>query len=73
MWVNRNLIEWLVLITFIFVSPGYMFGLDRLYFLWREEKARKPVPEKATVTEGSFERREVIRNLISLPALGAFA
>jgi len=73
LWVNRNLIECLVLITFIFVSPGYMFGLDRLYFLWREEKARRPVPEKPTENEGSSQRREVIRNLISLPVLGAFA
>ena len=73
LWVNRNLIEFFVLTTFVFISPGYMFGLDRLYSRWREEKARKPVPEQVEAGTGGFNRRTVIKNLISLPALGAFA
>lgn len=73
LWVNRNLIEFFVLATLIFISPGTLFGLDRLYTLWREEKARKPVPDSSIRGEEGFGRREVIRNLISLPALGAFA
>ena len=73
LWVNRNLIEFLVLVAFAFFPPSYLFGLDRLFVRWKEEKAHKPVPEIPAASEGGLERREVIRNLISLPAIGAFA
>lgn len=73
LWVNRNLIEFFVLTAFIFIPVSYFFGLDRLIIRWKEEKARKPVagmPEEKNVISG---RRELIRDLISVPALGAFA
>lgn len=73
LWVNRNLIEFFVLTAFIFIPASYFFGLDRLIIRWKEEKARKPVddlPEEKNVIPG---RRELIRDLISVPALGAFA
>jgi uncharacterized membrane protein YphA (DoxX/SURF4 family) len=73
LWVNRNLIEFFVLCAFILLSPDYHFGLDRLYSEWKEEKARKPVPGTADGSYDNNGRREVIRNLISLPAIGAFA
>lgn len=73
LWVNRNLIEFFVLTLFIFLSPGYLFGLDRLYANWKEEKARKPVPDLPAGNEKGTDRREVIKNLISIPAIGAFA
>jgi len=73
LWVNRNLIELFVLITFVFLSPGYLFGLDRLYFKWKEEKARQPVPDSKAADQMYPGRREVIRNLISVPAVGLFA
>jgi uncharacterized membrane protein YphA (DoxX/SURF4 family) len=72
LWVNRNLIEFFVLAAFIFLSSDYLYGLDRLYSKWRYEKARKPVPGLPS-EQGGFGRREVIKNLISLPAIGAFA
>ncbi len=73
LWINKTLIELLVLVAFAFLSPSYMFGLDRLYVRWKEEKARQPVPGLPTETRKGIERREAIRNLISVPALGAFA
>lgn len=75
LWVNRNLIEFFVLVAFIFMSVDFHFGLDRLFKRWREEKARKPVPGSpaAPDTAPRLDRREVIRNLISVPAVGAFA
>jgi uncharacterized membrane protein YphA (DoxX/SURF4 family) len=73
LWVNRNLIEFFILIVFFFLTTDYQYGLDRLYRKWKEEKARKPIPETGSDDKNSFERREVIKNLISVPAIGAFA
>jgi hypothetical protein len=73
LWVNRNLIEFFILTTFIFLSSDNFFGLDRLYLKWKEEKARKPVPDPITDKGRGLDRREVVKNLISVPAIGAFA
>jgi uncharacterized membrane protein YphA (DoxX/SURF4 family) len=73
LWVNRNLIELFVLTAFIFISPGTLFGLDRLYRTWRDEKARMPVPDKKTDADVAEGRREMVRNLVSIPAIGVFA
>jgi len=71
LWINRNLIEFFILAAFIFISPGWLFGLDRLYAGWREENARKPVPDQPLAK--GLARRELIKDMISLPAIGAFA
>ena len=73
LWVNKNLIEFFVLMAFTFLPTGYLFGLDRLYRSWKEEKARQPVPDSSGDPEQSADRREVIKNLIGVPAVGAFA
>jgi len=73
LWVNRNLIELFALTLFIFVSPGYHYSLDRLISRWKEEKARKPVGEIPSALKSGVGRRDVLRDLISIPALGAFA
>jgi uncharacterized membrane protein YphA (DoxX/SURF4 family) len=73
LWVNKTLIEFFVLMAFIFISSGSHFGLDRLYLRWKEEKARKPVPDTAADSGLVKGRREIIKDLISVPALGAFA
>ena len=73
LWVNRNLIEFFILTTFIFIPSGYLFGLDRLYSEWRDKQARKPVPDLPAGKSINPNRREVIKNLISIPAIGAFA
>ena len=73
LWVNRNLIELVALALFIFVKPEYHFSLDRLITRWRDEKARKPVGEMPSDPITGVGRREALRDLISIPALGAFA
>lgn len=71
LWVNKTLIEFFVLLAFVFIPANMQFCLDRLYSRWREEKARRPVPVTREVkNEG---RRQAIRDLISIPALGVFA
>jgi uncharacterized membrane protein YphA (DoxX/SURF4 family) len=73
LWVNRNLIEFFVLIAFIFISTDYLFGLDRLFKRWREMKVHKPVAETVIENGKRKDRREMIKDLITVPALGAFA
>jgi uncharacterized membrane protein YphA (DoxX/SURF4 family) len=73
LWINKTLIEFFVLTAFSFMASGYHFGLDRLIERWREEKARKPVGEKPADIKKVLDRREAIRDLISVPALGIFA
>lgn len=73
LWVNRNLIELFVLAIFVFISPASHYGLDRLIKRWKEERARQPVPEPSGGKEAASQRRELLRDLISVPAIGAFA
>ncbi len=73
LWINKTFIEFFILLVFTFISSDYHFSLDRLYNRWREEKARKPVPNLPSDKERATGRREAIRDLISFPALGAFA
>jgi len=73
LWVNRNLIELFALALFIFLSRDNHFSFDRLIERWREEKARKPVGEMPADSRTGVGRREALRDLISIPALGAFA
>jgi uncharacterized membrane protein YphA (DoxX/SURF4 family) len=73
LWVNKNLIEFFILVAFAFISPEYLFGLDRFYARWREEKARQPIPDIPSVSNKGIKRREAIRDLISVPVVGAFA
>ncbi len=73
LWVNRNLIELIALSVFVFMAPSNHFGLDRLIWRWKEEKARKPVGDMPADTKNGSGRREAIRDLISIPAFGAFA
>ena len=73
LWVNKTLIEFFVLVAFSFMSSEYHFGLDRLVKRWRDEKARKPVADLPTDSKRGVGRREAIRDLISIPALGVFA
>lgn len=73
LWVNRNLIELFALAVFIFISQEYHYSLDRLIARWKDEKARKPVGEMPVDSKSGLGRREALRDLISIPALGAFA
>ena len=73
LWVNRNLIELFALSVFIFISPFSHYSLDRLISRWKDEKARIPVGETAADPGKGIGRRDVLRDLISIPAFGAFA
>ena len=72
LWVNKNLIELALLIIFAVLSPDFFYGIDRLIKRWKEEKPHAPVP--TIKKEGvPLQRREVLRDLVSVPVLGAFA
>lgn len=73
LWVNKTLIEFFVLLGYIFITPDNHFSLDRLRIRWKEEKARKPVADSSSDNKYGKGRREMIRDLISIPAVGAFA
>jgi uncharacterized membrane protein YphA (DoxX/SURF4 family) len=72
-WVDKNLIEFLVLIVFAFLSRDFFYGADRWLLHWKEEKPDAPIPPNASDGGFSEKRREVLRDLISVPFLGAFA
>lgn len=73
LWVNKTMIEFFVLVAFAFVSSSYFFGIDRLYKRWKDEKARQPVPDLTAGSNKVLKRREAIKDLIAVPAIGAFA
>ena len=71
-WVSKTLILLFILLVFIAIPADIWFGLDRLIQRWKRAKPKAPIP--AGKQEGSFlQRREVLRDLISFPVLGAFA
>lgn len=72
LWVNKTLIEFFILLVFVFLPADLFLGADRLIKRWKEEKAHAPIPP---VKKGKalLQRREVLRDLISVPLLGAFA
>ena len=73
-WVNKTLIEFFILLVFMAVPADFFFGIDRLLKKWKEEKARAPIPTNKKETKAtSVQRRELLRDLISVPFLGAFA
>jgi len=73
LWVNKTLIEFFVLVAFSFLPSHYHFSFDRLIKRWKDEKARKPVADLPNDPKSGVGRREAIRDLISIPALGVFA
>jgi len=71
-WVNKTLIELVMLLVFATLPVDFFFGADRLIRRWKEEKPHPPIaPVKND--RAFLQRREVLRDLISLPLLGAFA
>lgn len=71
-WVNKTLILLFILLVFAVLPSDIWYGIDRLIRRWKNEKPEAPVPvEKEEGT--SMQRRELLRDLISVPFLGAFA
>ncbi len=73
LWVNKTFIQFLVLTVFALLPSHLLFGADRLIRTWKEEKAHAPIPSQKNETGALTDRRELLRNLISVPFLGAFA
>lgn len=72
LWVNKTFIELFILIVLIALPGEYLPGIDRLIKRWREEKALAPIPVPKE-EKNTFNRREILRDLIGVPFLGAFA
>jgi uncharacterized membrane protein YphA (DoxX/SURF4 family) len=72
LWVNKTLIEFFILLAFVVVPADFFYGFDRWIKRWKDEKAEVPIPV-VKVAGTSFQRREVLRDLISIPFIGAFA
>ncbi len=74
LWVNKTFIELFILLVFTVLPANMFYGADRWIKQWREEKAEAPIPnikkEDVSVAE---KRREFLRDMISVPFLGAFA
>ncbi|NOR35062.1 MAG: DoxX family membrane protein, partial [Bacteroidales bacterium] len=72
-WVDKNLIELFMLIVFVFLPTAYFFGADRLIKRWKEERPSAPVPASGPEEGIPNRRRELLRDMISVPFFGAFA
>jgi len=72
-WVDKNLIELVMLIVISTMPVDFLFGIDRWLKRWKEEKPNAPVPGSVNAPEYSTKRREMMRDLISVPFFGAFA
>ena len=73
LWVDKNIIEFFILIILATLPVDYLYGADRLLKRWKEEKPNAPIPMPGAKEEISGKRRELLRDLISIPFLGAFA
>lgn len=72
LWINKTLIEFFVLLAFMILPGDYFYGADRWIKRWKEEKPHAPIP--AVKEPGtSVQRRELLRDMIGVPFLGAFA
>ncbi len=72
-WVDKNLIELVMLLVIASMPLDFLYGADRWLKRWKEEKPNAPVPGNQPEAGFSDKRREVLRDLISVPFLGAFA
>jgi uncharacterized membrane protein YphA (DoxX/SURF4 family) len=73
LWVNKNLIEFFILALFVLMPGNNFLGIDRLILRWKNEKAHAPIPSVREEGENKFHRREILKDLIGVPVLGAFA
>ena len=72
-WVDKNLIELIMLVVLASLPADFLFGADRWLKHWKEEKPNAPVPSSADGGGFSSKRRELLRDMIGVPFLGAFA
>jgi uncharacterized membrane protein YphA (DoxX/SURF4 family) len=72
-WVDKNLIELFALIALMVIPAQYFYGVDRWISRWKQEKPVAPMPKSESGHRISDRRRELLRDMISVPFLGAFA
>jgi uncharacterized membrane protein YphA (DoxX/SURF4 family) len=83
-WVNKNLIELLVLVLIARIPPSWMFGTDNLIAEWRGQGKRSGIKSKGSIVVPEtdnppfedlpvLDRRRVLKNLITIPFMGGFA
>ena len=74
-FVDKNLVELVALLAIILFPTGTFLGLDRLFKLVKATKVHRPIPKNKTTekTEAtSWDRRELIKGLATVPVFGAF-
>lgn len=74
--VNKNLIEMIVLLIIAIVPISWYYGIGQLLPRLSLRSFKRPeVPKEVNHSRGSvsLDRREMVKNLISLPVLGGFA
>jgi uncharacterized membrane protein YphA (DoxX/SURF4 family) len=81
-WIDKNLIELIALIVLLLIPTGQFIGLDGLIKAIRL-RAHRPIPGSVPLKEPSggpaadgtksYGRRDMLRQLATLPVMGAFA
>ena len=64
LWINKNVVEMAMLLFLAAYGGKELWSVDHIIDTWRREKAHRPIPEG---------RRSMLRDLIGVPVLGAFA
>ena len=83
-WVNKNLIEMVVLILLARIPASWMFGADNLIAHWKISRKTGGIKTKRSITVPEsdnppfadlpmLDRRRVLKNLMTLPFMGGFA
>jgi uncharacterized membrane protein YphA (DoxX/SURF4 family) len=74
--INKNLIELITLLVLAFIPTSWHFGMENIRKVAPESKASNvvAVPPEANhyLNPKALDRRNVVKNLISLPFLGGF-
>jgi len=84
LFVNKNLIEMVMLIMLANVPIQWMFGIDDLLDYWNTHRKKAPVEnqessdnlkaDNSVLTENvKLDRRRVIKDFITIPIMGGFA
>jgi len=69
-FVNLNLIEAGILLVFALLKKDYLWSLDRLFKGKFQRQKESVFPQKENSETGINTRREMIKNLASIPVLG---
>jgi uncharacterized membrane protein YphA (DoxX/SURF4 family) len=83
-WVNKNLIEMVVLILLARIPVQWMFGTDSLIVHWKSNRKDTGIKTKGSIVVPEtdnpifndlpmLDRRRVLKNLITIPVMGGFA